>query len=101
MRKLRAPAHRSADVLGLAATFRTALPEAIGPVKHQPLVERELEIHGLIRQGLPGGEIGNRPVLSFTTANWHLRQIFSKRDVHRVTACPSGEPRSPLSLAGT
>ncbi len=99
--EVKSPAHRSADVLCLAATFRKALPEAHGPVKHQPLVERELEILGLIRQGLPGGKIGNRLALSFTTANWHLRQIFSKLDVHRVTACPSGEPRSPLSLAGT
>lgn len=90
------PAQRYADPLRMAAAFRAALPGAERHTRQQPLpdplTERELEILGLLKQGLTNGEIAGRLVLSLTTVKWYLRQIFSKLEVHdRNTAVERGE----------
>lgn len=50
-----------------------------------PLSERELEILGLIEQGLSNREIGERLYLALNTIKGHNRKLFSKLQVQRRT----------------
>ena len=46
-----------------------------------PLSERELEITGLVAQGLTNREVAVRLYLSHNTVKVHLRNIFTKTGV--------------------
>ena len=50
-----------------------------------PLSQRELEVLGLIGQGLSNQEIGERLFLALDTVKGHNRRIFDKLDVKRRT----------------
>ncbi len=50
------------------------------------LTGRELEVLGLIREGLTNREIGDRLVIAPGTVRTHLENIFEKLDVHTRTA---------------
>ncbi len=52
---------------------------------HEPLSRRELEVLGLIGQGLSNKEIGERLFLALDTIKGHNRRIFDKLDVKRRT----------------
>ena len=51
----------------------------------EPLSPRELEVLGLIAQGLSNSEIGERLFLALSTVKGHCREIFSKLQVQRRT----------------
>ena len=51
----------------------------------EPLSERELEILGLIAQGLSNREIGQRLFLALDTVKGHNRHIFEKLQVESRT----------------
>jgi DNA-binding NarL/FixJ family response regulator len=86
---------------GRGLVARTATPEVISMVhgveeklgsvapSSQPLVEplskRELEVLGLIAQGLSNREISERLVVALTTVKGHTHRIYGKLQVHRRT----------------
>jgi len=51
----------------------------------EPLSPRELEVLGLIAQGLSNDEIGRRLFLALDTVKGHNRRIFDKLQVQRRT----------------
>jgi len=51
----------------------------------EPLSRRELEVLGLIAEGLSNQEIGERLFLALDTIKGHNRRIFDKLDVKRRT----------------
>jgi LuxR family maltose regulon positive regulatory protein len=51
----------------------------------EPLSQRENEILSLIAAGLSNQQIANRLVLAPSTINWHMKNIYSKLDVHSRT----------------
>lgn len=51
----------------------------------EPLTERELDILGLIAEGLSNSEIAEKLVLSVETVRWYTKQIYSKLGVHSRT----------------
>ncbi|MBC7871274.1 MAG: AAA family ATPase [Chitinophagaceae bacterium] len=51
----------------------------------EPLTERELDILGLIAEGLSNSEIAEKLVLSVETVRWYAKQIYSKLGVHSRT----------------
>ena len=51
----------------------------------EPLSERELEILGLIAEGLSNREISERLCLALDTVKGHNRRIFDKLQVQRRT----------------
>ena len=68
---------------------------------HEPLSRRELEVLGLIGQGLSNKEIGERLFLALDTIKGHNRRIFDKLDVKRRTEALAPRPRtgSPVGLS--
>jgi DNA-binding CsgD family transcriptional regulator len=56
--------------------------------RHRPtgLTDRELEVLGLIREGLTNQEIADRLVIATGTVRTHLENIFEKLNVHTRTA---------------
>jgi LuxR family maltose regulon positive regulatory protein len=68
------------------ATKPSASPSVVHPSPMvEPLSERELEILGLIAEGLTNREIAARLFLSPNTVKAHTRNIYSKFDVHSRT----------------
>jgi LuxR family maltose regulon positive regulatory protein len=55
------------------------------PVLIEPLSERELEVLGLIAQGLTNREVAARLFLTLNTVKVHTRNIYGKLDVHSRT----------------
>ena len=55
----------------------------------EPLSERELEILGLIAEGLSNPQIASRLYLSLNTVKVHSRNIYGKLDVHSRTQAVS------------
>jgi LuxR family maltose regulon positive regulatory protein len=51
----------------------------------EPLTERELEVLGLIAQGLSNREISERLVVALTTVKGHNHRIYGKLQVQRRT----------------
>jgi len=51
----------------------------------EPLSERELEVLGLIAQGLSNQEIARKLVLSLSTVKWHTSNIYGKLGVKNRT----------------
>lgn len=69
-------------------TMRKSLDEFAAPLSQgliEPLSQRELEVLGLIGQGLSNQEIGERLFLALDTIKGHNRRIFDKLDVKRRT----------------
>jgi LuxR family maltose regulon positive regulatory protein len=64
-------------------TADLAVPPSRGLI--DPLSQRELEVLGLIGQGLSNQEIGERLFLALDTIKGHNRRIFDKLDVKRRT----------------
>jgi serine/threonine protein kinase len=79
------PTHRYGSVTRFAAAFRAALPSierrAIQPLP-DPLTGREMDILGLMVDGLTNEEIAQKLYLSSGTVKWYVKQIYAKLDVH-------------------
>ncbi|MFN2186013.1 MAG: LuxR C-terminal-related transcriptional regulator, partial [Anaerolineae bacterium] len=77
----------------LLAAFPVAEPEQAGPSTVaaanveliEPLSERELEVLGLIAEGLTNPEIASRLFVSLNTVKAHARNIYGKLGVHNRT----------------
>ena len=50
-----------------------------------PLTERELEVLGLLAEGLPNKKIADTLIVAPSTIKQHLKNIYSKLDVHSRT----------------
>ena len=75
-----AAAHRRGASLSVTEAIALARGEAGAPepVVSNPLTKRELEIAGLVAQGLGNREIAERLVLSKRTIDAHIEHIFAK-----------------------
>ena len=51
----------------------------------EPLRERELEVLTLVAAGYSNQDIAEQLILSVGTVRWHLKNIYSKLDVHSRT----------------
>jgi LuxR family maltose regulon positive regulatory protein len=60
-------------------------PSTPGEALPDPLTERELEVLGLLANGLTNREIARRLVVAPSTIKQHLRNIYGKLDVHSRT----------------
>ena len=77
----------------LLATFPDAQPapngspatKAVQAELTEPVSERELEVLGLIAEGLNNREIASRLYLSLNTVKGHTRNIYGKLGVHSRT----------------
>ncbi|MDP2791486.1 MAG: LuxR C-terminal-related transcriptional regulator [Rectinemataceae bacterium] len=69
--------------IGISPEPLTPRPLSQGLI--EPLSQRELEVLGLIGQGLSNQEIGERLFLALDTIKGHNRRIFDKLDVKRRT----------------
>jgi LuxR family transcriptional regulator, maltose regulon positive regulatory protein len=90
----------------LLAAYPVAEPEQVassrsrGPESEmvEPLSERELEVLGLIAEGLTNQEVANRLYLSLHTVKVHTRNIFTKLAVkNRTQAVARGRALGILS----
>ena len=78
---------RDRDVLRLLRCHLAAIRERWEQRRRVPgLTPREVEVLGLVREGLTNAEIAQRLVVSTTTIRRHLENIFEKLDVHTRTA---------------
>lgn len=62
-----------------------AVPPPAKPGTDHPLTARELEIAGLVAQGLSNREIATRLVISLRTAETHVQHILTKLDTSNRT----------------
>ena len=67
------------------ATGARPAPSTPGEALPDPLTERELEVLGLLANGLTNREIARRLVVAPSTIKQHLRNIYGKLDVHSRT----------------
>jgi LuxR family maltose regulon positive regulatory protein len=63
---------------------------------HELLSERELEVLGLMSQGLGNAQIATELVVSIGTVKTHVNHIFDKLDVHTRTAAVTEAQRRGL-----
>lgn len=61
------------------------MDQELSPHNMERLTEREREILALVEAGMSNPDIATRLVLSPHTVAWHIKQIFSKLNVHRRT----------------
>jgi predicted ATPase/DNA-binding CsgD family transcriptional regulator len=76
------------------------------PFLLSPLTERELDILKLIVEGLSNPEIADHLVIGVETVRWHIKQLYSKLDVHSRTqavhrANELGLLTNPKTLVGS
>lgn len=65
----------------------------------EPLTEREIEVLGLMAEGLSNREIADRLILSLHTIKAHSRNIYGKLDVHsRMSAVTKAKALGVLGL---
>ena len=62
------------------------------------LTAQERQISALARQGLSNPEIGARLFLSPRTVEWHLRNVFTKLDIHSRRELAHALPSSDSHL---
>jgi DNA-binding NarL/FixJ family response regulator len=62
------------------------------------LTAQERQISALARQGLSNPEIGARLFLSPRTVEWHLRNVFTKLDIHSRRELANALPSSDSHL---
>jgi LuxR family maltose regulon positive regulatory protein len=62
-----------------------SLPPALAEAALDPLTDRELEVLGLLAEGLSNKEIADRLVVAPSTVKQHLKNIYGKLDVHSRT----------------
>jgi ATP/maltotriose-dependent transcriptional regulator MalT len=74
----------------LSATGETARPPAAGSGRE--LTDQELNVATLARDGLTNREIGARLFISAHTAEWHLRNVFTKLGIRSRTELRSAPP---------
>ncbi len=70
---------------GKHSSIKDASPASLSQGLIEPLTQRELEVLGLIGQGLSNQEIGDRLFLALDTIKGHNRRIFEKLCVRRRT----------------
>jgi LuxR family maltose regulon positive regulatory protein len=75
------------DLLAAFRQEREAVPlmPTLAETLADPLTERELEILHLLAEGLANKEISDRLVVAPSTVKQHLKNIYSKLDVHSRT----------------
>lgn len=91
---------RQAAVRGIAPDYVSKLLSALGatpprshtPTLIEPLSERELEVLRLLTTHLPHAEIAEKLFISINTVRSHVKNIFSKLNVHnRIEAVQRAE----------
>ncbi len=65
---------------------RTTASTYQGPVLHELLTARELEVARCVGQGLTNGEIGKRLFISPRTVSTHLANIYERLGIHTRAA---------------
>ena len=78
------PAFAYARTLLLAAGATSARPDSAPRDQERP-TERELQILGLLADGLSNSEVAERLVLTEGTVKWHLHNIYAKLSVKNRT----------------
>jgi LuxR family maltose regulon positive regulatory protein len=63
----------------------SSLKPMLAQAMADPLTERELEVLHLLAEGLSNKEIAGRLVVAPSTVKQHLKNIYSKLDVHSRT----------------
>jgi LuxR family maltose regulon positive regulatory protein len=67
---------------GYSRTVDRGRRARLGATYLEPLSERELEVLRLLADGLESGEIAERLIIAVETARKHIKNIYSKLDVH-------------------
>lgn len=67
---------------GYSQTVNGERPARLRAAYLEPLSERELEVLRLLADGLESGEIAERLIIAVETARKHVKNIYSKLDVH-------------------
>ena len=79
----RARGRTTVDLIGF--TQRKPALEATSEPLLEPLRARELEVLALVAEGQSNREIAEKLFVSVGTVRWHLKNIYSKLDVHSRT----------------
>jgi LuxR family maltose regulon positive regulatory protein len=73
------------DIRRLQENQRVLVPSAMSGVTIEPLTEREREVVSLLSAGLSNKEIAAKLVIAPSTVKQHLKNIYSKLEVHNRT----------------